>query len=80
MPAADNLVVYLQLIRPLVPHTVRLLQVRQFVVQDLLTICCVVLSRMLHCCCWLSRYFMHICHDPYAACILKADPGVTVSV
>ena len=59
MPAADNLVFFLQLIRPLVPHTVRLRQVRQFVVQDLLAICCAVLLCMLHCCCWLSRLLYH---------------------
>ncbi len=50
MPAADNTVVFVQLIRPQVPPTVRLLQVRQFAVQDLLAICDVVLMRMLHCC------------------------------
>ncbi len=59
MPAADNLDMFLQLIRPQVPHTVRLLQVRQFAVQDLLAICCAVLLRMLHCCCWLSRLLYH---------------------
>ncbi len=59
MPAADNSVLCLQLIRPQVPRTVRLLQVRQFAMQDLLVICYIVLLRILHGCCWLSELLRH---------------------
>ena len=51
MPAADNLVGFLQLIRPQVPHTVRRPQVRQFAVQEL------VLSVELSCCIFFTGWF-----------------------
>ena len=60
MPAADSSVVFLQLIRPQVPPTVRLPQVSQPAIQELLVIFCVVLLRMLHR--WLSglQYYAHL--------------------